>query len=324
MKKTALVLGVTGGVGGEVAKSFAAHGWKVRVMMRNPAKARVPYEVVTGDVMNRHDVLSAAQGVSVIAHCVNPSGYRDWDKLIIPMLENTIAAAESVGATVLYPASAYVYGKGQEGRFSEGAPQKPTTSKGRLRYRMERLLEGSRAAAIVVRAGDFIGPNAGSSWFSQAVVKPGKPLKRIVYPGRADKGHAWAYLPDLAETMVRLVERRSELERYSVFNFRGYDFDRGIGFAHAVQRAAGDERIPISGFPLWALRLIAPFHQTIGGIVEMSYLWRQTIVLDNRKLVAFLGEEPHTPVEDALRTTMRQLGCLPQSPAPFTTERVPL
>ena len=41
---------------------------------------------------------------------------------------------------------------------------------------------------------------------------------------------------------------------------------------------------------------------------EMRYLWTTAVRLDNRKLVAFLGEEPHTPIDTALRATLRGLG----------------
>jgi hypothetical protein len=33
--------------------------------------------------------------------------------------------------------------------------------------------------------------------------------------------------------------------------------------------------------------------------------------LDNAKLVAFLGSEPHTPIDEAVRSTLEGLGCLP-------------
>ena len=36
---------------------------------------------------------------------------------------------------------------------------------------------------IVLRAGDFFGPGAGNNWFSQALVKPGRPLTRVSVPG---------------------------------------------------------------------------------------------------------------------------------------------
>jgi hypothetical protein len=40
----------------------------------------------------------------------------------------------------------------------------------------------------------------------------------------------------------------------------------------------------------------------------MRYLWRHPVRLDNRRLVAFLGEEPHTPLREAVRTTLVGLG----------------
>jgi hypothetical protein len=43
---------------------------------------------------------------------------------------------------------------------------------------------------------------------------------------------------------------------------------------------------------------------------EMRYLWSRALFLDNRKLVAFLGREPHTPLDEALRATLAGLGCV--------------
>jgi hypothetical protein len=42
----------------------------------------------------------------------------------------------------------------------------------------------------------------------------------------------------------------------------------------------------------------------------MRYLWRKPLQLDNRKLVAFLGSEPHTGLDQAVETTLRGLGCI--------------
>jgi len=37
-------------------------------------------------------------------------------------------------------------------------------------------------------------------------------------------------------------------------------------------------------------------------MLELRYLWQRPIRLDNTKLVAFLGTEPHTPIDGAVRT----------------------
>src|SRR5215469_10928674 len=91
-----LVLGASGGIGGEIARQLRDAGWQVRALKRALAKDEERREGVTwlrGDAMNRDDVMRAASGCAVIVHAVNPPGYRRWAELVLPMLENTIAAA---------------------------------------------------------------------------------------------------------------------------------------------------------------------------------------------------------------------------------------
>jgi hypothetical protein len=66
----------------------------------------------------------------------------------------------------------------------------------------------------VLQAGDFFGPQPGNNWFSQALVKPGQTVRSITYPGSPGVGHAWAYLPDVAETFSLLAEREGSLEPF--------------------------------------------------------------------------------------------------------------
>src|SRR5690606_29300227 len=142
-----------------------------------------------------------------------------------------------------------------------------------------------------LRAGDFFGPGAGNTWFGQGVVKPGRPLRAVKYPGVPDASHAWAYLPDLAQTIVRLLERRAELQTFEVFHFAGHGFERGVELAEATRRAAGQPSAPIRRFPWFLIHLLAPFVETFREILEMRYLWQRSLLLDNQKLVAFLGSE---------------------------------
>ena len=112
-QKTALVLGATGGIGGEVARRLLARGWTVTALVRDPAKlGHRPggISAIRGDAMNAQDVARAAAGAALIVHAVNPPGYRDWEKLVLPMLDNTIAAARATGARILLPGTIYNYG----------------------------------------------------------------------------------------------------------------------------------------------------------------------------------------------------------------------
>ena len=82
-----------GGIGQETCAALLRHGWRVRALVRKAPQAgpsTIDWRI--GDAMKRADVLSAAAGAEVIIHAVNPPGYKAWDQLVLPMLDNTIAA----------------------------------------------------------------------------------------------------------------------------------------------------------------------------------------------------------------------------------------
>ena len=165
----------------------------------------------------------------------------------------------------------------------------------------------------MLRAGDFFGPRADSSWMGQGLVQPGKPVTAITYPGPLEIRHDWAYLPDLAETAVRLLAVEAELSACASFHFRGHALT-GHEMVAAFERTTG-RKLPAKSFPWFALTAIAPFNETFRELLEMRYLWREEVVMDNHRLVAALGAEPHTPIEQALAVTLRGLGCLTDAPA---------
>jgi nucleoside-diphosphate-sugar epimerase len=179
-----------------------------------------------------------------------------------------------------------------------------------LRVELERRLEaGSRAGApaLIVRFGDFFGPAPGNNWFSQGLVTPGKQLTAITFPGRQGVGHAWAYLPDAGETIARLLDRSDKLEPFARFHFAGvWDAD-GTEIARAIAEGIGRPDTKVRAFPWPLIGLAGLLQQTPRELYKMRYLWRTSVRLDNSKLVACLGAEPHTPLGDAVQTTLNAL-----------------
>jgi nucleoside-diphosphate-sugar epimerase len=318
-EKQALVLGATGGIGGEVARQLRAAGWQVRALNRRGAQAATPgdgIEWITGDAMDREAVVNAARGCAVIVHAVNPPGYHGWAQVVLPMLGNTIAAAEAAGATVVLPGTVYNYGPDALPVLREDSPQNPRTRKGAIRVEMERQLQAAAARGvrtIVVRAGDFFGPRlTGNSWFSQGLVEAGKPVRTVKLPGKPGVGHQWAYVPDVARTMVDLIARRAELPPFAMFHFGGYWDPDGKRMAEAICRVAkrhGAQPV-VRRFSWWLVYAAAPFVTTLRELLEMRYLWRTPVQLDNARLKETLGREPHTPLDVAVEATLAGLGCL--------------
>jgi nucleoside-diphosphate-sugar epimerase len=330
IKSAVLVLGATGGIGGEVARQLRDAGWEVRALQRratSPAQQRDGVTWIRGDALNAEDVLAAANGCSVIVHAVNPPGYRRWSELVLPMLDNTIAAASAAGATIVFPGTVYNFGPDALPVLSEESPQHPVTRKGAIRVEMERRLFAASkngARVLIVRAGDYFGAKAANSWFSQGLVKPGKPVMAVTNPSRRGVGHQWAYLPDVARTMIELLARRESLGRFAVFHMAGHWDADGSQMAEAIQRVVArrtGRRPRVAAFPWWLLTLASPFVTTFREMREIRYLWREPVRMDNARLIAALGREPHTPLDEALEATLVGLDCIGACSGPAQWKR---
>ncbi|MDH3030630.1 MULTISPECIES: NAD(P)H-binding protein [Methylobacterium] len=310
--RTALVLGATGGVGGAVTRAMLARGWHVTALVRDPSRAAAAWSAPVapgwqaGDAMNRADVVRAAERTSVIVHAVNPPGYRGWDRLVLPMLDNTLAAAQEAGARIVLPGTIYNYDPTLAPVIDETTTQHPRGRKGAIRVEMEkRLAEAApEVRSLVVRAGDFFGPGAGQSWFAQTLAKP--PLTRIVNPATRDVGHAWAYLPDLAETIIHLLELPADrLLPCERLQFPGhYDAD-GRAMVAAVRRASGRTDLPERRFPWALMRALAPFGGFPREVMEVRPFWAHAMRLDGSRLMELLGDVPCTSLDTAVVDALR-------------------
>lgn len=316
-----LVLGATGGIGGETARQLRDAGWEVYALKRGGEKSVETKDGVTwvrGDALKREDVVAAARGCSVIVHAVNPPGYRRWSELVFPMLDNTIAAATAERATIVLPGTLYNYGPDAFGVVTEESPQNPLTRKGAIRVEMERRLErfsrtGGRV--LIVRAGDFFGPtSSGNSWFSQGLVKPGKSVTKISYPGARGVGHQWSYVPDVARAIVELLARRDALEPFATFHMKGHWDPDGTQMTQAIRRVVTRKtgiEPTVGAFPWWLIVLGAAVVTTFRELLEMRYLWRVPLGMDNARLRSVIGTEPHTPLDQAVEATLVGLKCYP-------------
>jgi nucleoside-diphosphate-sugar epimerase len=317
--RTALIIGATGSFGAHAMCALNRRGWTIRALARDPKAAalktgpHMPVEWIAGDAMNPGDVAAAAKGVDVIVHAANPPRYKNWRGLAIPMLAATIAAAKAEGARIVYPGNVYNYAPDAGPLIGEDAPQAPVTRKGKVRVEMEDMLcaaTSEGAKVLIVRAGDFFGPVAPNSAFVWLTTRKAGRVTSVYTAGPAP--HAFAYLPDLAETVGRILDRESELVDFEVFNFAGHWLAGPEELLGAVRRATGDPAIPLKPFPYPVLIALAPFVNMFRELLEMRYLWRKPIGLDDAKLRAFLGEVPGTPLDAAVREALADLDVRPR------------
>ena len=117
--------------------------------------------------------------------------------------------------------------------------------------------------------------------------------------------HAWAYLPDLALTFVRVAEQSGRLPAFAALHFQGHTLTLGDWLA-GLQTSAGPLRTQALPWPL--LRVLGLVSPTLRSLCQMRYLWRRPHRLDNTALRALIGAEPHTPWNSALRQSLQALG----------------
>jgi nucleoside-diphosphate-sugar epimerase len=134
------------------------------------------------------------------------------------MLDNTIAAAQANGARIVLPGTIYSFGPDAFPNLHGARRKTPSPPKVKFAPRWRRALalrDRQDAKVLIVRAGDFFGRSVANNWFSQALVKPGRPVSTITNAGAPGIGHQRSYLPDLAETIGRLLERSADLEGFA-------------------------------------------------------------------------------------------------------------
>ena len=165
---------------------------------------------------------------------------------------------------------------------------------------------------MVLRAGDFFGSGSGS-WLDQAIAKD-LPRGRITWPGPMDVATPWAYLPDLACTFVRVAQARDRLAAFECLHVAGHHVT-AQQWLHSFTAIAAEQgwllgarALQVSQLPWPLLRMAGVVAPTFAALAAMRYLWRTPHRLDNTRLRALIGEEPHTRFDQAVRQALADLG----------------
>ena len=311
MSARVLVLGAAGRLGHKAAEAFRDAGWTVASLVRPGSAARAPAgtDVVELHALDHAAVCTAARGADVILHALNPL-YTDWSRQALPLAYSAISAAETTGATLLFPGNLYNYGSPLPPVIDENTPMRPSSHKGQLRVAIEdRIAEAAERGVrtIIVRAGDFYGGGHGS-WFDLVLAKEAG-CGRITYPGPLDVAHEWAYLPDFASTLLRVAAIRETLPQFASFGFPGHAVT-GHEFTAAIARAMRG-KLEIKRMTWWLIHALRPVVPLCRELSEISYFWNDSHRIDSAKLEAAIGAIPRTPLDLAVARALQDIGAIP-------------
>jgi nucleoside-diphosphate-sugar epimerase len=319
--KRVLVLGAAGRFGDAAAQAFAAAGWQVLAQRRRPpARPLLPGARALLLPLGDADALAdQAAGARVVVYAVNPPYWR-WNEELLPLFNQGLAVAERLGARLMLPGNVYNYGTHMPPVLDEQTPAAPDTAKGRLRAAMEDELQRRAAQglrSVVIRAGDFFG--AGRGTYIDELIVTRIARGKLIYPGPLDRVHAWAYLPDLARAFVAVadaLERDSGNDSASGLlrlHFGGHAVT-GADFIAALEQAAAQLGLApkagfrVGGIPWPLVRVAGLFSPMLREVAGMSYLWRAPHALDGRLMRQRFKLPAPTPLAEALKRTLLDLG----------------
>lgn len=306
-KSTVLILGARGRLGTALADAFCAAGWRVLGQAR-ATPGRNLTNVIAADARDVAIVVSAAKAsagrVDVVINATNPV-YTRWATEAEALNRAAIEIAQSLGAALMFAGNVYNYGAEMPEALCSDTEQHAETRKGRIRINMERAIEDATKSGmqgIVIRAGDFFGCNTGS-WFDMAIAKD-LPRGKLTYPGPLDLPHAWAYVPDLAQTFVRIAQARAELRRLERVHFTGHTVT-GNEVIASVERLMG-QSLKVGTLPWPLIRAVGLVKPMWRELAEMAYLWQRPHQLLTGAAHAWLIA-PTTPFDDAMRMSIAAL-----------------
>lgn len=309
-----LVLGATGSIGYAVTQNLLARRWPVTILVRNRAKAETLFAnapsltILAGDVQDGPGLNRAAAGHDFIVHAINYP-YPEWPGNMTEATRKVLEAASQMGATVIFPGNVYNFGNTRQ-PIREDSPPTPCTRKGQLRVALETMLETAantgKCRIINVRLPDFWGPNVvheGIAPVFEGALK-GKAMPWLM---NADIAHQSVYTPDAAEIIARLMlystEQPKAFRPYQVWNYGGTILP-SIRSWFGQMTALTGKPFKVEVIGRLPIRLLGLFKPVLREVVEMLYLYDNTVLLDDAKVRSLFPDFQETPMADALTTTL--------------------
>jgi nucleoside-diphosphate-sugar epimerase len=299
-----LVTGAAGSLGSNAVVAALARGIDVRMLVRDPARARIPDGAVpiVADARDPDALRQAAEGCDALLHLVNVTFAADWVKTTAALLDAALAACRATGARLVFPANVWVFGRGQPGRrVGETQSYAPCSEKGRARQHKEERIRASGVRHVMVRLPEFYGPHV------QTLTGP--PLHRIAHRrtatwfGRADAEAEFVYMPDAAEALVTIG--LADGVDGELFHLPGAAPITPRQYFTLASELAGGGRL--REVPAWLVRAAAPFSASARTFADILHLWTDPIVLDGTKVNARFPSLRPTPYREGLAVTLEWL-----------------
>lgn len=312
----------TGPVGTTLADELLGRGHCVRLVNRS-GKGDVARgaELVQGDALQPQSVRELTEGATAVYHAANVS-YEKQVAIMPQMQQAILEGVAANGAKLVVMDTLYMYGETGGNVMTEETSFQATTRKGKMRADLARNYiqahEAGRLRVTLARAADFYGPRVLNSAMGDRVFPQALAGQRAQLLGRIDLPHSFSYIADVARTLATLGER-AEAD--------GRAWHVPVTPPEVTQRkmvelieAEVGKPVGILALPKLAIRAFGLFDPFMHEFVEMFYQYQEPQVVDASDVAQAFGVKA-TPVEEAIRNTVRWYQNQEQAVTPLQTQR---
>jgi nucleoside-diphosphate-sugar epimerase len=295
------IFGAGGPVANALTKELLAAGQTVRLVSRGPVTIFENAAWQKADLLNREEVLNAAQGAAVLYLCAGLRyDTKVWAAEWTVIMQNMIAAAESSGARLLFFDNVYAYGL-VAGPMKEDTPYHPLSAKGKIRAgiadALMKAIDSGRIKGCIVRAADFYGSESLNSFFDSTVLAKYAKGQKAIWLGNPRCKHSFTYVPDAGKAMA-LLSQRPEADG-QIWHVPTAGARTGKEF---LEMAANAFTVPVKYGTVnkFMIKAAGLFNKMMAETAEMWYQYDHDYIFDSSKFEKAFGMKP-TPYEEGMK-----------------------
>jgi len=298
------ILGSSGVIGNELAKSLTQYTNKIRLVSRNPKKVNPTDELFTANLLKAEEVLKAVEGSEIVYLTVGIQ-YKTsmWQQQWPLIMKNVIEACKQNNSKLVFFDNVYVYGR-VNGWMKEDTPIKPVSRKGEVRKQVTEMLmnevKNGNLKAIIARAADFYGPNTPLSFVTVTVFENFKKGKKAMWFINAERKHSFTYTPDAGKATAMLG---NSVSAYNQIWHLPSDRNvlTGKEFIELSAKAFG-VKPEYTVLKKWMIKMAGLFNSNIRESVEMLYQNDSDYLFDSTKFEKAFNFRPTSYEEGIIKT----------------------
>lgn len=302
------ILGSTGVIGTELAKSLTQYTDKIRLVSRNPKSVNSTDQLVIADLTNPDQVLNAVEGSDVV-YLTAGLQYKIniWQTQWPIIMKNVISACKTHKAKLVFFDNVYAYGL-VKGWMKEDTLVNPVSKKGEVRAQIAQMImnevERGSLDAMIARAADFYGPNTPLSFATVTVFQNLKRGKKAQWFIDANKKHSMTYTPDAGKATAILGNTSSA---YNQIWHLPTDKNALTGkeFIELTAKAFGVEpRYTV--LKKWMIQVVGTFIPVVKESIEMLYQNEHDYLFESTKFEKAFNFTP-TSYQDGIAETVKSM-----------------